>query len=377
MFLKIKKSDYMNLSLLKRTESYICRIPKHVRKKFDLKVGTYVKLKNNDREVILCIQPAYLEDMILIPDFEGVFVTSRVANILGVDKPNLSILDTLTLGMDPEAFIVDSNGFIIEAENYFKEFEIGNDCGLVEFRPNPSTCPIELTATLGKLIKRASNRVAKDDLAIVAASCFNFKPAGFHIHFGYNCGLRNHISQIKLIGSLLDYILSILLLKKEIREDKFRRGNSKYGKASDIKRSRVSFEYRVPGGRLMESPILSIGAVSIAEIAVKDFLIKCNDITSNMRYLERFESYSQLQSVYPTLPSKDIIKEVLSNVTNTESYIAQFEDRIVKTIHSMDLYNKREKEIQNFLNYISTYQENNLINHWNTEYKKLEKSNGK
>lgn len=377
MFLKIKSSKYMDLSTLGRTENYICRIPIHVRNQFGLECGSYIELKNNsNKNIILQIEPAYKEDLEFIPDFRGVFVTTHVANTLGINKPKLEIVKNLTLGMDPEAFIVDDLGHLVNAGDFFREFEIGNDCGLIEFRPNPSTSPAELVNTLYSLIDRASFKLKHTGFDMIAASCFNFKPAGFHIHFGYNCGLKNYIEQIKLVGYLLDYVLSVLLLRKEIREDRFRRGSSGYGKPCDIKRSKVSFEYRVPGGRMIESPVLAIGAVSIAEVAIKDFLIKCNDITDNLKYPSRLESYNHLQSIYPTLPSKDTIAEILTNTTDVNAYLSRFENSIICTIRNLDFYSERKYEIEQFLNYSSTYQENNLVNHWKDEYKKINEDGG-
>ena len=378
MFLKIRNSKYMDLSLLKNTENYMVRISQAIRKEFDLKCGSYLKLESSTNEdIILQVNPAYKEDIALIPDFTGVFVTSYVAEQLGLDKPSLNTMNNLTLGMDPEAFIIDENGHIVDAGMYFNSFKIGPDCGLLEFRPNPSTTPQGLVDNLYALINEASKKLEPRWLDIVAASSFNFKSAGFHIHFGYNSGLKHHVSQIKLIGSLLDYVLGVLVLTKEIREDKFRRGSSSYGKPCDIKRSRVSFEYRVPGGRLMESPILAIGAVCIAEIAVKDFLSKCNNITDNLKYPEKFETYEHLQQIYPLISSKDLVYEILTNTTDTKAYLERVKKNIIRTIQSFDGYESRKNEIEMFLNYESTYMENNLVNHWRTEYKKLNEGLGK
>lgn len=375
MVFEIKKSRYMDLSSLNRIENYICRIPKPVREKFELLTGSYIKLKNrNNKEVILQIEPAYIEDIEQYPGFNGLFVTSYVSNLLDMQEPQLNIVKELTLGADPEGYIIDNDSdyySVIDAEDHFNEFEIGNDCGLIEFRPNPSTTPYGLVNNLYKLIKRASYKTDRMGWDILASSSINFRPAGFHIHFGYNSGLKRHLSQIKLVGSLLDYVLAIPLLTKEVKEDRFRRGSSRYGRPGDIKRSRVSFEYRVPGGRLMESPILAIGAISIAEIVMKDFLTKCNDITNGLRNTEKFETYEQLQRVYPTLPSKDLIKEVLTNTTDTEAYISRLKDGVMRTIYSIDTYKEREKEIQRFFNYKSEYRESNLANHWKKEYKKI------
>lgn len=372
MFLKIRRSKYMDISTLGNTENYFARIPKPIRKEFGLKCGSYLKLEtNNGEDLILQVNPAYNEDVKLIPNFSGIFVTSHVAEQLGLDKPNINTVDKLTLGMDPEAFLVDENGHTVDAAEHFNSFEIGPDCGLIEFRPNPSTTPQGLVKNLYKLINKATNKLKPRWLDIVAASNFNFKPAGFHIHFGYNSGLKNYMPQIKLVGSLLDYVVGVLALTKEIREDKFRRGSSSYGKPGDVKRSRVSFEYRVPGGRLMESPISAIGIVSIAEIAVKDFLSNCNSLTNDLKWPEKFETYDQLREVYPLIPSKDIIYEVLTNTTDTETYLHRMEDNIIQTIQNFDGYNNKKKEIEMFFNYESTYAENNLINHWKSEYKKI------
>jgi hypothetical protein len=362
----------MDLSILKNAENYMARIPKEVRKEFSLKCGTYIKLECDTGEnVILQVNPAYNEDLKVIPNFAGMFVTSYVAKQLGLNKPNTNTVNDLTLGMDPEAFIINENSNIVDAAQYFTGFRIGSDCGLLEFRPNPSTTPAGIVNNLYKLIKKASKELSPRWLDIIAASSFNIKPAGFHLHFGYNSGLKNHISQIKLVGSLLDYVIGVLMLTKEIREDKFRRGSSHYGKPGDVKRSRVSFEYRVPGGRLMESPILAIGAVSIAEIAVKDFLLKCKSITDDLKYPEKFETYEQLQEMYPLMSSKDLVYEVLTNTTNTSTYLYKVIDNIVYTIQSLNGYESKKKEIEMFLDYRSTYMENNLVNHWKSEYTKL------
>lgn len=372
MFLKVHESKYMDLSILKNAENYMARIPKEVREEFNLKCGTYIKLECSTGEnIILQVNPAYNEDLKIMPSFTGMFVTSYVAKQLGLNKPNTNTINDLTLGMDPEAFIIDENSHIVDAGRYFEGFKIGNDCGLLEFRPNPSTTPVGIVNNLYKLIKKASKELSPRWLDIIAASSFNFKPAGFHLHFGYNSGLKNHISQIKLVGALLDYVIGILVLTKEIREDKFRRGSSQYGKPGDVKRSRVSFEYRVPGGRLMESPILAIGAVSIAEIAVKDFLLKCKNITDDLQHPERFETYEQLQEMYPLMSSKDLVYEILTNTTSTTTYLHKVIDNIVYTIQSLDGYENKKKEIEMFLDYKSTYMENNLVNHWKSEYTKL------
>jgi hypothetical protein len=372
MFLKIHESKYMDLSILKNAENYMARISKEIRQKFSLKCGTYIKLEcDTGEDVILQINPAYNEDLKLIPDFVGMFVTSYVAKQLGLNKPDTNTVNDLTLGMDPEAFIIDELGHTVDASKFFDGFKIGNDCGLLEFRPNPSTTPTGIVDNLYKLINKASKTLSPRWLDIVAASSFNLKPAGFHLHFGYNSGLKNHTSQIKLVGALLDYVVGVLMLTKEVRQDKYRRGSSQYGKPSDVKRSRVSFEYRVPGGRLMESPILAIGAVSIAEIAVKDFLSKCKNITENLAYPERFENYKQLQEMYPLMSSKDLVHEVLTNTTSTEIYLHKIVDNIIYTIQGLEGYESRKKEIEMFLNYKSTYMENNLVNHWKSEYTTL------
>jgi hypothetical protein len=296
------------------------------------------------------------------------FVTSYVAKQLGINKPDTNTVNDLTLGMDPEAFIIDERGHTVDAARYFNGFKIGNDCGLLEFRPNPSTTPAGVVNNLYKLIDKASKTLSPRWLDIVAASSFNLKPAGTHLHFGYNSGLKNHISQIKLVGALLDYVVGVLMLTKEVRQDKYRRGSSNYGKPGDVKRSRVSFEYRVPGGRLIESPILLTGAVSIAELAVKDFLLKCKSITKGLTYPERFENYKQLQEMYPLMSSKDLVHEVLTNTTSTETYLHKMVDNIIYTIQGLEGYENRKKEIEMFLDYKSTYMENNLANHWRSEF---------
>ncbi|NIA10685.1 MAG: hypothetical protein GWP10_13395 [Nitrospiraceae bacterium] len=372
MFLKIRRSKYMDMSTLGNMENYIARIPKAIRKTLNLKYGSYVKfVAPHNKSVILQVNPAYNEDIKLIPNFYGVFVTSYVAEQLGVDNSSTETINKLTLGMDPEAFVVNEHGQIVDASNYFNEFKIGADCGLLEFRPNPELTPQELVNNLYKLMITATNKLKPHWLDIIAASSFNFKPAGFHIHFGYNCGLKKYISQIKLVGALLDYVVGVLALTKEIREDKFRRGSSTYGKPGDIRRSKVSFEYRVPGGRMLESPILAIGITSIAEIAVKDFLRVCNNLTDNLKYPKKFETYKQLMEMYPLLPSKDIIYEILTNTNCTKIYVNTMHDNIIKTIQNFDEYENRKKEIEMFLDYKSTYMENNLINHWKSEYEKL------
>jgi hypothetical protein len=344
----------MDLSILKNAENYMARISKEIRQKFNLKCGTYIKLECDTGEnVILQINPAYNEDLKLIPDFIGMFVTSYVAKQLGLNKPDTNTVNDLTLGMDPEGFIID---------------ELGHTVGLLEFRPNPSTTPAGIVNNLYKLIDKASKTLSPRWLDIIAASSFNLKPAGFHLHFGYNSGLKNHTSQIKLVGALLDYVVGVLILTKEVRQDKYRRGASRYGHPGDVKRSRVSFEYRVPGGRLMESPILAIGAVSIAEIAVKDFLSKCKSITEDLTYPERFENYKQLQEMYPLMASKDLVHEVLTNTTSTETYLHKMVDNVICTIQGLNGYKSRKKEIEMFLNYKSTYMENNLVNHWKSEF---------
>ncbi|MBC9784182.1 hypothetical protein H1S01_06610 [Heliobacterium chlorum] len=172
----------------------------------------------------------------------------------------------IQLGADPE-FMLKSvrTGKMIPANRFFAvKGAIGCDQrkAIGELRPRPKSTPRELTEAIGSLLTKASEKVQKKRVALMAGSMpFAQFPIGGHIHFGsLNLNFR-------LLQALDNYLL-IPLFCIERKRTAIRR-RKYYGCVGDIRpKGPGRFEYRAPSSWLV-SPAITLAALSLAKLVAE------------------------------------------------------------------------------------------------------------
>ncbi|MDD2420777.1 MAG: hypothetical protein PHU78_01320, partial [Heliobacteriaceae bacterium] len=127
-------------------------------------------------------------------------------------RADLNIADDndILLGADPEFMLKSTKGRLVPAYTFFSQKGmVGCDQlrAIGELRPAPRTSPQALTESIRNLLIRASNRIRRKSIRIVAGSWpFKRFPIGGHIHFG-----RLPLT-FQLIRALDNYLLIPLFL---------------------------------------------------------------------------------------------------------------------------------------------------------------------
>ena len=357
----IKKSKYMDMSNIGPLENYLCRMPKPIRDKFGLNVGDSIRLSNANGNIVLKVGWVYENDEKSYPNFEGVFLSSHTFEQLApLDSVSLKKITGLTLGADPEAYLInEATGNLVEASTQFNTGYIGHDFGLVEFRPDPKDSVQGLLLNLYTLIMM-SQMYTKEGNYIHSASMYTFNPAGFHIHFGTNFVKEKDLKQfMKILACLLDFFVAVPAMYFERGDDWCRRVTSEYGTPGDIRKSTYSFEYRTLGGHVLADPRITGFILILAYEIVTDMY---NIYAENNHVIS---SYYKIQAAYPTLPSREIVKEMLTSKYGAE-YAHKYIDAILASINSFSNSN-----IVSIFNNIKDIKYNpRLVNNWgfNTKF---------
>lgn len=353
--IEIKHSKYMDMSPIGEAENFMCRLSTKNRYLLGLSIGDTVKISNSNGEAVLKVGWAYENDTKCYPNFSGVYLSSYVYNKLS-PLPNADVVPIpgITFGADPEAYLIDDiEGHLIEASTCFNYGYIGHDFGLVEFRPDPSDSIIGLTINLYTLIL-ASQMYTKPGTHIHSASMYTFNPAGFHIHFGIDNVLKDNTEDfMKTLASVLDFFVSVPAMYFEKGDDWCRRVTSDYGTPGDIRKSTFSFEYRTLGGHILSDPRITCFILLLAETIVTDMYnvyLESPDIITG---------YNKIQRVYPTLPSREIVSEMLKTQKGK-----QFAERYIESILTAMNYFSKYDLISYFSGIKTLVYDNNLVKSW-------------
>ena len=330
---KIKASKYMDASPIGPLENFICRIPKKLREQLNVNIGDTVNVCNNNGKMLLKVGWVYENDEHCYPNYDGIFLTSKVYKQLSpLEQASVLKVKNLTIGADPEAYLINSEtGNLVEASVSFNTGYIGHDFGLVEFRPDPADSVQSLLLHLYTLIMM-SQMYTKANNHIHAASMYLFNPAGFHIHFGKKLIKKENIEQfMKILAYVLDFFVAIPAMYFERGDDWCRRVTSEYGTPGDIRESSFSFEYRTLGGHVLADPRITLFILAIAYTIVSDLY---QMYTENEHIIN---SYNIVQQAYPTLPSREIVKEMLLS-KHGRQYAKKYIEAIVHHIDSFSKY---------------------------------------
>lgn len=373
-------------------ERKLIRIPLELRESYQLDLGQFLNLKSRDNRIVtLRIAPAYAEDVKIDPMLAS--VCSEIFEILKLDNviqdQEIELVEDITLGCDPEFFLVDDLGRLLYASSFFRKWgDVGHDGPLAEIRPHPSTKEEIVADNIYALINKARymidrrppvlsfNRfISGINVRMIAASAYQRESAGFHLHFGLpNPLLGPHkYNRTLLAGQIvkaLDFYVGIPSVILEGEADSFRRSfvAGKYGKPGGFNLDNKTLEYRVPGGYLLRHPILTKGLLGLGAIVVEDVVSRIKAITRNFVNLEEMVAENDIRIVYPNIPpTADIYKSI---VATTTTFAERNMEIIVKDVREMMGYERRTQSIEPFFNCILTKKEySNLIEeNWRTYY---------
>jgi hypothetical protein len=301
--MQIEKSETM--TKLSGIEDSLIRMPEMLRKQINVDLGSIIIVKN----LPLQVNKVFKNDK--IDTFLKAFVSENIIKKLCIQTHALTVEKHITLGCDPELFLVDRDtnklynpGFLVK-----KTAQVGYDGMLAELRPDPDVDPCKVVDNLYKLIEELHTILINKNLhtvSMLARSSGWGLSAGFHIHLGIPKQLLdpttpNYIKILRVIIKALDYYVGTLAVLIE-NTDFTRRCNPlvAYGKVGDFRVDNRTLEYRVPGGALLRHPELTKGLLSVASLVTHDVIERIRLFTDD--FVREIDNESKLvQHIYPNL----------------------------------------------------------------------------
>lgn len=385
-----KKMDEVYRSWHGKNESRRIRVPLDLRDMMNIKSYTFLTLKTRHEEIVSFeVWPAYKEDAIKDP--MSAYVTREVFDLIKIEGEKtiesevISPEEGITIGCDPELFLVDKNtGKLLDASRFFKKWQtFGSDGMLLELRPIHSNSEETLTRNLFNLITRGRDEINKNKLilepknvGLIGASFYGGIAAGFHIHFGLPLelifGKEKTTGIIQKIVKALDYYLAIPTMIPEGEEDCARRSTPiiVYGKPGSyrVEPPPPTLEYRVPGGSMLRHPLLTKGMLGLGAVIVEDVVSRIKYHTDDFKNLNNMSKDSDLVELYPNLPG---MMEIMQTVCSTNTRKAMYHlDKIVDDVGQMLTFKNRSESVTNFFKilYNGTKFSNDIEKNWRNYY---------
>jgi hypothetical protein len=343
-------------------ENRIARIPLEKRTSLGIDLGMFIFLKEKTGSILtLQVANAFSEDV--IDDPSTAYVTSKIFNKInaGSDTNTTSIetVSGITLGCDPEAFLIDkTTKAIVSASRFFQKWtQVGFDGYMMELRPSPSTDEFVLLDNIYNLILSARKILNHHDIGrnckMLGISHYGTFTAGFHLHFGLPSILLQRQPGTRSLAiqmvNALDYYVGIPSIIPEGVTDSFRRTVPylDYGKPGNYRLDNRTLEYRVPGGYLLRHPILTLGLISMGALVIEDMISRIKVCTNNFMEIEKVATHADITELYPHLPD---IKELLSTICSTSTKNANKHlNTIEADFEEMLGWKKRETYIKQFI----------------------------
>ena len=394
MHIPLKISEVMNGFIeSKKAEERKIRIPFDLREFYGYEINEFLNLKSNAGKIVtLQVAPAYLKDA--EHDSTLAYVTNGIFKALKIDGLNIhdqevDLVEGITLGCDPEFFLVDDADRCIYGSQFFRRWgDVGHDGPMVEVRPLASTSEVIVADNIMSLINKARtilnartdilsfNRLINgSDIKMLAASAHRGEAAGFHLHFGLPKPLLGpHKYNRKLLAAqivkVLDFYVGIPSIIPEGSEDCFRRTfvQSTYGKPGNFDLDNRTLEYRVPGGYLLRHPTLTMGLMALGAVVVEDAVSRIRECTDDYTKLEEILSDSDLKLIYPNMPlASDIYRAVVAPST---VFAEELMPVIIRDVRQMVGYNRRSNLIEKFFSCVVNKEKfsNNIEQNWRSFY---------
>jgi hypothetical protein len=322
MEIEIKVSNTM--STIGGAEHSLIRIPTNIAEANNISIGEFLTLRHR------CGGIETLQVDVLLPEDLNdkqtcAYVTKKTHNklfIRGRNAPQrVSQVENITLGCDPEAFLVESeSGTVQSAHRFFrKNGGVGHDGLLLEFRPSPHEDADIVCRNIAGLIteaRRILNVNGQQNIIMLAASAVGNLTAGFHLHYG---------------------------LPK-------------------------TFEFRMPGGINLIHPALTKGLLSLGAVVAEDVASRINTCTDCFVNMSEMVSREDLLQLYPNLPDTQTSFNIVCNpdIGLARSYL----NRIIEDVRKMVGYEKRKQAVEEYFSRITNGEtfSNNIEINWGGVY---------
>jgi hypothetical protein len=274
-------------SILMKDRARSISLPHKLRRDVEVIVGQFLQLRGNTNVVLEVCEP-------LVVNQEFAFVSPCVFDKIQGKDIEFKVLD-VTLGCDPEFFILWGSRHII-ASNYLPfQGQIGADGGLGELRPMYGLHEDQVVDNLRSLISKVPRSLKRtqwlkgfpqdgNQFSYQAHSYFLGTAAGFHIHLGIppeilNTSRNFNRSAINHIVRCLDWYVSVPLVPLEVAPQR-RIGRSQYGQPGDYRPTNITLEYRTPGAFYLRSPKLARGLLGLS-LMVTETIVSRMKVASN------------------------------------------------------------------------------------------------
>lgn len=346
-------------------ERRLIRIPKEFREICEFEVGDFIHLRTHSGEVIsLAVEQAFESDV--KNDSFVAYLTSEIYNSVMRRQENtveIDLVEGITLGCDPELFLIDRNNGVVGANRFFKKYDaVGYDGILLELRPAPSTDDAAVTNNLRNMLIQARNKINASkridgrNVIMVARSAWGNLTAGFHLHYGLPkpmLGMSRRFIADQLV-KVLDYYVGIPSIIPEGNSDAYRRTvpYMEYGKPGNYRIDNRTLEYRVPGGVLMAHPILAQGILALGAVVMEDIISRIRAVTDGFTNLRKVSADTHIREIYPSIPPVMEIFRVICNPSIDAAY--SHLDKICNDIEKMVGYPRRRTIVDGFMNCAKT-----------------------
>ena len=337
---------------LMRDKAHCISLPQKIREELGVLEGQFMQLRGRE-EVVLQIANA-----ILGPHQEVAYVSPETFERIKGDNIEFKILE-VTLGCDPEFFIMWGDRHII-ASNYLPFIgQIGSDGGLGELRPMYGRHEGQVVDNLRTLIEHipASLKRSKwlkgfpEDgkaFSYQGHSYFLGTPAGFHVHLGIPPEILNtrtdfNRAAINHIVRCLDWYVSVPTVPLEVCHDR-RLADGQYGQPGDYRPSNVTLEYRTPGGFYLRTPALAEGLMGMALLVTENVVSRMKTASNGFVNLHKLTE-ADLQEILP-IPPPSKVKDILKH-RNT-AVAAEQMPAIYEQMERLPTFKKHQEAIDRF-----------------------------
>lgn len=288
------------------------RVPSKLMKILNLDYGDWLLFDTKQGCCSVMVTKSNIDDIIEYGDNRA-FVSPHSPILESASSEVLIEPHKLTIGGDPEFFILNNRGRLIEASRIFPfDGAVGSDGHLGELRPDYALCPDQFVENIRRLILELKNRLPTG-LIPVASSYLNHRCSGFHIHLGMPIELLSFAANdvdrfFKNLVATLDYLVA--LPAAALDPDDSRRLSFSYGKPGDYRLSMRTLEYRTPGGFHLKSPIYAKHLLSSAYKVVDKIVSETEKISGGWREMSNVTDFSYFRNVY-NIPDKKYVHDIL------------------------------------------------------------------
>jgi len=249
--------------------------------------------------------------------------------------------ENVTIGCDPELFVVDTTtwNIVVPSPFFEQQGQIGRDGLMVELRPDYSTNTTKVLNNLRNLLRAAHSRIKQfsQNYELFARSFYADCNAGFHIHIGFPKEMiifgRKGKTLNTAIARILDYYIGVLCTACEGADDFDRRVSpyTNYGKVGNYRLTPETFEYRVPGSNMLRHPVLTAGLLEAAKVVATDIVATIKHLTNgDLTKAYLLDGTALCSNVISTLELHNII--CVENPSAAIALIPEIQDKYKKMV---------------------------------------------